>query len=102
MGKRKRKYRKGRELQFDELHNIIMKIPSSTFGLNVEAQFLEYPEDGSAPKTRTATMNLDSETIKQLRQDFLDNVEDGDYFDVRFVATEKGEKLVEELERGRL
>ena len=78
------KKKKRRIMQNDKLMNIIIKIPKGTYKLKLDAEFVDDTVHGKA------SMTVNKEDIEAYRQDFLDNVEDGDDFDGVFVITEKG------------
>lgn len=74
-----------------ELINIIVKVPKETVACRFMAKLLQ---DG---KLIEAHMEMTPEEFRQARQDFLDNVEDGDDFDKMWVLTEKGKAEVDKL-----
>ena len=83
-----------RELQQEldcELINIIVKVPKATVACRFIAKMLQ---DG---KLIEAHMDMSPEEFRQARQDFLDNVEDGDDFDKMWVLTEKEKAEVDKL-----
>lgn len=69
-----------------ELINIIVKVPKDTVACRFIAKMLQ---DG---KLIEAHMEMTPEEFRQARQDFLDNVEDGDDFDKVYVLTEKAKR----------
>lgn len=69
-----------------ELINIIVKVPKETVTCRFMAKLLQ---DG---KLVEAHMEMTPEEFRQARQDFLDNVEDGDDFDKVYVLTEKAKR----------
>lgn len=73
-------------LEGDALINVIMKIPRGAVQLKMEVSMLE---DG---KVQTAITTFDNEAIREMRQAFLDNVEDGDEFDKVYVLTDKAKR----------
>lgn len=75
-----------------EFHNIIIQIPKNTSELVVTARIL----DGD--KIVAAQGTYDMTALFQARKDFLDNVEDGDDYNVIYRLTDKGYKYAEELE----
>ena len=79
-------------LEEEDLEHIIIKIPIATNKLTIESEFID--ENG---ETRTAEMKLNLRQIHACREDFLDNVEDGDYYDVRYVITEEGKRWLEQF-----
>lgn len=74
-----------------ELINIIVKVPENTVACRVTAKMME---DG---KLIEANMDMSPEEFRQARQDFCDNVEDGDDFDKMYTLTEEGKAYVEKL-----
>lgn len=74
-----------------ELINIIVKVPKETVACGFTAKLFQ---DG---KLVEAHMEMTPEEFRQARQDFLDNVEDGDDFDKVWVLTEKGKAEVDKL-----
>lgn len=79
-------------LEGDALINVIMKIPRSAVQLKMEVSILV---DGEVEKAHTT---FDNEAIREMRQAFLDNVEEGDEFDKVYCLTEKGKKYLDGLE----
>lgn len=84
-----------KEIELDEI-NIIVKIPKDTARITIHAVVLD--DDGS-PLGVSKTLN--PEDIRQARQDFLDNVEDGDDYDALFVLTDAGREWLEQQEKNR-
>ena len=74
--------------------NIILRIPKEAVALEVTASLLD--EDGKIMKAST---KLSVSDIRVRRQDFLDNVEDGDDYDARFVLTDEGRAYLEQLKK---
>ena len=70
-----------------EMINIILKIPKDSVSLNVTATLLD--EDLTPYK---AIMSLSVSDIMDARKDFLDNVEDGDEYDMRIRITYNGDR----------
>jgi hypothetical protein len=79
-------------IEGDALINVIMKIPRSAVQLKMEVSILE---DG---KVKKAITTFDNEAIREMRQAFLDNVEEGDEFDMMYCLTEEGKKYLDGLE----
>lgn len=73
--------------------NIFMKIPKEAVALEVTASLLV---DG---KVQKVSKKLSVSDIRDRRQDFLDNVEDGDDYDARYVLTEEGMAYLQELQK---
>ena len=74
-----------------ELINIIVKVPENTVACGFTAKMLMNGE------LKEAHMDMSPEEFRQARQDFCDNVEDGDDFDKVWVLTEKGKAEVDKL-----
>ena len=79
-----------------ELMNIIMKVPVGTSYLLATAKC--YDENG---KPVSYEMKMDSGMLAEARKDFLDNVEDGDEYDMIYTLTEEGRQFLEQLEAER-
>ena len=75
------------------LINIIVKVPENTVACRFTAKMME---DG---KLIEANMDMSPEEFRQARQDFLDNVLDGDYYDYVYELSAKGKELLDKLER---
>lgn len=73
-------------LEGDALINVIMKIPRGAVQLKVEVSMMD------DEKLETAKTTFDNEAIRQMRQAFLDNVEDGDEYDDVYVLTDKAKR----------
>ena len=84
----------GAVLDMDLIH-IIIQIPKETAGLEVTATML-----GEDMKPYKAYMKLTASDIREAREDFLENVEDGDEYDVLYVATDLGKELAKQMEAG--
>ena len=91
MGKKKKEEPKTIEL---EEMNIFLKIPKDAVALEVTASLIA---DG---KVQKVSKKLSVSDIRDKRQDFLDNVEDGDDYDARYVLTEEGMAYLESLRKG--
>ena len=70
--------------------NIIVKIPANAATLALVCQMID--DDGQLFKL---TKKYNPEDIRAARKDFLDNVEDGDDYDARYVITDSGRELLE-------
>lgn len=81
-------------IELEEM-NIFLKIPKEAVALEVTASLLD--TNGRVMKVKNS---LSVSGIRDRRQDFLDNVVDGDDYDARYVLTEEGRKYLEQLERG--
>ena len=72
--------------------NVILRIPRSAASVTINAVLVD--EDDNPVKLKH---RLSAEDIRAARQAFLDNVEDGDDYDVRYVLTDEGRAYLEEL-----
>lgn len=81
------------EMELEE-RCIILRIPKDAVRLTVKATVLIGGEKIKAKK------KLSAEEIQKARQDFLENVEDGDDYDAMLVLTERGMKLAKALAAG--
>ena len=81
-----------KEIELDQ-HFIFMSIPEDTVALSITATLLD--DNGNPYQVHS---KMTASDIFQARKDFLDHVEDGDYFDddVRFVLTEQGREWLEQ------
>lgn len=84
---------KKKEIDLEEM-NIILRVPKDAVTLTVNAAIMNSDDKPVKVKKRLTTQD-----VYKARQDFLDNVEDGDDYDARFVITEEGRRYLEELER---
>ena len=84
-------------VSIDNLINIIMKVPIGTAYLMVSAK--SFNQDG---EPISYEMKMDSEMIAEARQDFLDNVEDGDDYDRRYIITDYGRATLEQARQSAL
>ena len=69
------------------LINIIVKVSENTVACKFTATMIT--DDG---KLQDAEMKMNAEEFRQARQDFLDNVEDGDDYDMVYVLTDKAKR----------
>jgi hypothetical protein len=83
-----------KEIQDEDFIHIILPVPKDTVTVSVTAKMIQ---NG---KLIEAKMDMTPENFRQLRQDFLDNVEDGDEYDGVWSLTEEGKEYVERLLRG--
>ena len=74
--------------------NIILRIPKSAASITVTAMIIEDNDE-----TMKVSRRLTTEDIRTARQDFLDNVEDGDDYDARFVITDEGMEYLKQLKQ---
>ena len=74
-----------------EEQNIILRIPKHTMRLKVDAGVLE------GDTVIQYRREFDDEDVQEMRQKFLEYLEDDDY-DARYVITELGEEYLRELE----
>ena len=84
----------GKTIELEEM-NIFLRIPKEAVALEVTASLLD--EDGKVMKVST---KLSVSDIREKRQDFLDNVEDGDDYDARYVLTDEGMEYLQNLKEG--
>lgn len=94
MDEKKPSIKPGTAIELEEM-NIILKIPKEAVALEVTASLLD--EDGKLMRVKT---KLSVSEIRDRRQDFLDNVEDGDDYDARYVLTDEGRTYLERLQEG--
>ena len=73
-----------KEVELQEM-NIILKIPENAVFLEVKASLMD--ENG---QLMNVMKRLPVQDIFKARQDFLQNVEDGDEYDARYVLTDEG------------
>lgn len=90
MGKGKKEQK---TIELEEM-NIFLRIPKEAVALEVTASLLD--GDGKVMKVST---KLSVSDIRERRQDFLDNVEDGDDYDARYVLSDEGREYLGQLER---
>lgn len=91
---KKSEHKKGEIVDLDEI-NIILKIPKDA--ARIELVVHMFDDEGEHMKFKKV---LGANDIRDARQDFLDNVEDGDDYDARYVITEAGLEYLEALKRG--
>ena len=84
-----------REVELDEI-NVIMKIPKDSARIDITAYLID--DNGDVSKV---SKTMKAGDIYEMRKDFLDNVEDGDDYDARYVITEEGLEFLEQLEKQR-
>ena len=77
-----------------EMMNVILKIPKEAVSLELTVGIID--DDGELRKVFT---KMTASEIREIRQDFLDNVEGGDEYDALYVITEEGRRRLEELKR---
>ncbi len=92
MGKSKKTSPDEREVMELEEMNIFLRIPKEAVALEVTASLLD--GDGKIMKV---SAQLSVSEIHDRRQDFLDNVEDGDNYDAKYVLTDEGRAYLEQL-----
>ena len=97
MGKNKSK--KHKEPQYVEMEeiNIIAQIPSNAARIIITAEYI----DGDSGKLQQCRKYMRADDIRKARQDFLDNVEDGDDYNERYFITEEGMRFLEEVKAKR-
>ena len=81
-----------REIELEEM-NIIIKVPKDALKVTIKVQVPGY--DGEIIKAKKKLLKTD---IDAARKDFLDNVEDGDDFNAKYVVTEKGKEYLKQLQ----
>ena len=91
MGKGKKE---PKTVELEEM-NVILRIPKTAASVTITAVIIN--EDDKPVKV---SHRLSAEDIRTARQAFLDNVEDGDDYDARFVITEEGMEYLKSLEEG--
>ncbi len=80
-----------KEVELQEM-NIILKIPENAVFLEVKASLMD--ENG---QLMNVMKKLPVQDIFKARQDFLQNVEDGDEYDARYVLTDEGMEYLNSL-----
>ena len=73
---KKTDYEKGQEIELEEM-NIILKVPVGTACIKMQCSLLD--DDGEIMEVSTV---INSKGVYEARRDFLENVEDGDDYDV--------------------
>ena len=86
MGKKKQK-----QVELQE-KNIILRIPENAASLEISASLVD--ENGKLMNVRK---QLTVQDIFKARQDFLENVEGGDEYDVKYVIIDEGREYLQEL-----
>ena len=81
-----------KEIELEEM-NIIVKVPKDALKVTIKVQGPGY--DGEIIKAKKKLLKTD---IDAARKDFLDNVEDGDDFNAKYVVTEKGKEYLKQLQ----
>ena len=79
-----------------DLINIIAQIPANTSRLTLTAQYFD--SDGNPVKVASV---MNASDLYEARKDFLENVEDGDDYNVRYAVTEEGLRWLEEMKQKR-
>lgn len=90
----KKKKKEPEYIELDEM-NVIVQIPKCAADLVLEVQYFD-----SEGKTVKVKAHYDNEMIQEARKDFLDNVEDGDDYDVRYAITDYGREWLRRIEAG--
>lgn len=83
-----------KEIPDEDFIHIILPVPKDTVTVSVTAKMIQ---NG---KLIEAKMDMPPEDFRQLRQDFLDEVEAGDEYDDVYTLTEEGERYADMLLRG--
>ena len=73
---KKADYEKGQEIELEEM-NIILKVPVGTACIKMQCSLLD--DNGELMEVSTV---INSKRVHEARRDFLENVEDGDDYDV--------------------
>ncbi len=71
--------------------NVILQIPEEAAAIDVTAHILR------GEKVLSVTRSFNAEALRKARQDFLDNVEDGDDYDPVYRLTPKGLKMAMDM-----
>ena len=82
-----------KEIPDEDFIHIILPVPKDTVTVSVTAKMIQ---NG---KLIEAKMDMTPEDFRQLRQDFLDEVDGGDEYDKVWSLTEEGKKYADELLR---
>ena len=82
------------EIPDEDYIHIILPVPKDTVTVSVTAKMIQ---NGKLIEAKT---DMTPEDFRQLRQDFLDEVEDGDDYDKVWSLTEEGKEYAERLLRG--
>lgn len=88
-----KKGKSNKTMEVEEM-NIILRIPKDAASLTVTAVLI-----GKDDKAVKVGRRLSADDIRSARHAFLDNVEDGDDYDARYVLTDEGREYLEELGR---
>lgn len=89
-----KKGKSSKTMEVEEM-NIILRIPKDAASLTVTAVLI-----GKDDKVVKVGRRLSADDIRSARQAFLDNVEDGDDYDARYVLTDEGREYLEILHKG--
>lgn len=80
-----------KELELEQ-YNIIVKIPVDAIKVSITAKMLNDKDE-----IVSVCNDMNMKDIYEARTAFLENVEDGDDFDARYVLTEKGKAYLDAL-----
>lgn len=80
----------GEPVELEEM-NVIIKVPKDVVRITMNCTVFS---DGMEDLLKVEAV-LGREDIRQARQDFLDNVEDGDDYDALYCLTDAGRALLE-------
>lgn len=83
------KKKKQSKIELEEM-NIILRIPKEAAALEVTALLVR------GEKVSKASKKLTLSDIQEMRQNFLDNLEDDDY-DAKYVLTDEGRAYLDQL-----
>ena len=81
-------------IELEEM-NVILRIPEAAASVTVTAVTIDENDEPVKVCRR-----FSAEDIRAARQAFLENVEDGDDYDARFVITDEGMGYLEQLKEG--
>lgn len=80
-----------KEIPDEDFIHIILPVPKDTVTVSVTAKMIQ---NG---KLIEAKMDMTPEDFRQLRQDFLDNVEGGDEYDDVYTLTDIGKEIADQI-----
>ena len=81
----------GDEIPDEDFIHIILPVPKDTVTVSVTAKMIQ---NG---KLIEAKMDMTPENFRQLRQDFLDEVDGGDEYDGVYTLTDIGQEIVDQI-----
>ena len=80
-----------KEIPDEDFIHIILPVPKDTVTVSVTAKMIQ---NG---KLIEAKMDMTPEDFRQLRQDFIDNVEGGDKYDDVYTLTDIGKEIADQI-----